>query len=973
MLQQRHERRIGNPAFIPPPDGHGAPGNMPAGIENQAPDELVFDAIGLNPEGSDNGSEDEWLTVRDINDSSPFSGTDHTPGGTDDQIDWDNYLFEAMNQLSDEPISTDFLKRPTPSSENMSWYPFKNKEYLIASLFVGYMHHIMSREVYDQIRLILTLVAVRLPHWTTLQHSRESIRSMLNLKLRQKQTVWKQQCYALSVGQILSGEVSNPYVNPHVDFVPEAPGDSAIYKFSQSKKWLKELAPELRVQMIASRSKHYYIYEPALERTGRMVVPVFFYKSGSGMYAKCAIPEVVHTNFPPSVTIHIPQDLVFDSDALIDLNVLELDQPYPEIMFGNNRPLAELCSHRMLDLNDPPVAHNLPNPWRTKAQGKVIRHMPINLYADDTSGNVSKKWNRHISFYFTLAGLPPKLSNMQYNCHFLSTSNEAGVLELGEQIVEEINMLATDGRVAHDSSLGEDVLIMSMVLCFQADSPMHAEITNTPLPNVSLNPCRMCCLHTPTMEGKKTEKYVRDFLHIDAFGNHTENLWEIGKKGVKTHFDNETKEIGIRDSINRRFVEVMQRKDDVAAHDEVNELAQKDGDRLFNSFLKLKGFDGCQDTPVEILHVFLLGIVKYMTRDFMKSLKVKELEQVLASWQSFNIDSLNISSIQSKYLVEHFSSLVGKDFKIIIQTAPFVMYPFMSEPQRQHWISLGQLATYIFETRITNMKRYLVELRNQIDIFMWHSINMNAQWVNKPKFHMLQHLPESIERFGPACLFATEKFESFNSILRNASVHSNRHRPGRDLGLSFLNFHALRLVVSKAQLKNHTTGMSFHASDEVTKLFQNPLIQKSMGYNPMLVCPPQTFPVVMQSPLLTADKENVPSYFNQYTNARVKQISQLRLSEKDIVKKGYFVLVAPGGIVRDQFIGRVNSLWQIEWDNRTRYVMKTTTFQLGGVNMFYNMRILQNIHETRYASVFHGPTDRPPGGLALQKSDPTFR
>jgi hypothetical protein len=149
MLQQRHERRIGNPAFIPPPDGHGDPGNMPAGIENQAPDELVFDAIGLNAEGSDDGSEGELLTVRDINHSSAFSGTDQTPGGTDDQIDWDNYLFEAMNQLSDEPIPTDFLKRPTQSSENMSWYPFKNKEvskYLLA--FVHQAHEVNGTVVF---------------------------------------------------------------------------------------------------------------------------------------------------------------------------------------------------------------------------------------------------------------------------------------------------------------------------------------------------------------------------------------------------------------------------------------------------------------------------------------------------------------------------------------------------------------------------------------------------------------------------------------------------------------------------------------------------------------------------------------------------------------------------------------------------------------------------------------------------------
>lgn len=80
----------------------------------------------------------------------------------------------------------------------------------------------------------------------------------------------------------------------------------------------------------------------------------------------------------------------------------------------------------------------LPNPWREKAKGKIIRHVPITLYADDTSGNQSKRWNKHISYYFTLSGIPPVLANMEYNIHFISTSNVAGPLELAESIVNQL-------------------------------------------------------------------------------------------------------------------------------------------------------------------------------------------------------------------------------------------------------------------------------------------------------------------------------------------------------------------------------------------------------------------------------------------------------------------------------------------------------------------------------------------------------
>ncbi|KAH9824992.1 hypothetical protein DFH28DRAFT_877934, partial [Melampsora americana] len=66
---------------------------------------------------------------------------------------------------------------------------------------------------------------------------------------------------------------------------------------------------------------------------------------------------------------------------------------------------------------------DLPNPWRSKANNMIIRNVPVVLYSDDTSGNVSKKWNKHMSFYFSLAGLRPKLTNQEYHIHSLCTSN----------------------------------------------------------------------------------------------------------------------------------------------------------------------------------------------------------------------------------------------------------------------------------------------------------------------------------------------------------------------------------------------------------------------------------------------------------------------------------------------------------------------------------------------------------------------
>ncbi|KEP45184.1 hypothetical protein V565_306420, partial [Rhizoctonia solani 123E] len=72
----------------------------------------------------------------------------------------------------------------------------------------------------------------------------------------------------------------------------------------------------------------------------------------------------------------------------------------------------------------------------------------------------------------------------------------------------------------------------------------------------------------------------------------------------------------------------------------------------------------------------------------------------------------------------------------------------------------------------------------------------SAQWFNKPKFHILLHLPEHIRRFGPATLFATETFESYNFIIRLRSIHSNRHAPSHDISRAFCRLYAVRFLVS---------------------------------------------------------------------------------------------------------------------------------------------------------------------------------
>ena len=78
------------------------------------------------------------------------------------------------------------------------------------------------------------------------------------------------------------------------------------------------------------------------------------------------------------------------------------------------------------------------NRWQELSNGCPVYAFPIWLYCDDTSGNTSKRWNKHNLFLFIPAGLSHEHVHREYNVHFLSTSNIAEPLEMAKAIVDQI-------------------------------------------------------------------------------------------------------------------------------------------------------------------------------------------------------------------------------------------------------------------------------------------------------------------------------------------------------------------------------------------------------------------------------------------------------------------------------------------------------------------------------------------------------
>ncbi|KIN97488.1 hypothetical protein M404DRAFT_69499, partial [Pisolithus tinctorius Marx 270] len=186
------------------------------------------------------------------------------------------------------------------------------------------------------------------------------------------------------------------------------------------------------------------------------------------------------------------------------------------------------------------------------------------------------------------------------------------------------------------------------------------------------------------------------------------------------------------------------------------------------------------DTPVEVLHTVLLGFVKYFWRDVVNirvgKNKIKH-ELLEACLSSFDTTGLGIPPLSGHTLVKYAGSLVGHDFHAIAQAAPFVLHGLVPQECYEAWIALSKMIPLIWKPEIEDVDAHLTQLEIAIQEFLACTACWTPHWFNKPKFHILLHLPEHVCHFGPSALFATEGFESFNAVIHAKSVHSNQQSP----------------------------------------------------------------------------------------------------------------------------------------------------------------------------------------------------
>ena len=81
---------------------------------------------------------------------------------------------------------------------------------------------------------------------------------------------------------------------------------------------------------------------------------------------------------------------------------------------------------------------NLLNLLRAKANGRMVYSVPLIIFLDDVSGNISKQWNKHHVVYMSNALLPREMLDKQFCVQFCSASPHASPIEFMHAVRDNI-------------------------------------------------------------------------------------------------------------------------------------------------------------------------------------------------------------------------------------------------------------------------------------------------------------------------------------------------------------------------------------------------------------------------------------------------------------------------------------------------------------------------------------------------------
>ncbi|KAK0463305.1 hypothetical protein IW261DRAFT_1554190 [Armillaria novae-zelandiae] len=609
--------------------------------------------------------------------------------------------------------------------------------------------------------------------------------------------------YVNDIRQSISRDFSNPEIAKHLQFYPEDTGGNTISEVWQANQW-KEFDPSDLTPMFSRGHHQFYINEVTQLHDGRMVLPWNLIKYKNELCSDCSVVSIS------------PNGWSILSGPLERITTSSFQYNYEDIVARVGNDIS------WIDCN-PPV---MPNPLRSLAEGDDLFVVMIPLWGDDVSGNKSKQYNKHINIYMENSCLPGQLLQQEYFVWFVSTSPNATSPEQFSALRDQINSTHKDPIKCYYARDGGHNCHQSEEACHMGGNANH--------------PCRKCKIGGTAKEKETDEMYDQFYLpgeprNAKEIRQHLEEQILQAMYGVDKDVSTMQTNTGTKDKVTQCWIDILLEKAKILRQEDPKQsinsvdeelgtwLKEQPGDKI-NPLLDIPGLDPSQDTPVELLHTVLLCIIKYVWHMLNSSWSDVQRNLIAIRLQSTNIDG---------YMIQYRNNLIGKHFKTLMQTLPFHVHGVVTPDQFTLVKAVSALSPLLWTHEIPKLQEYLNNVEtlvgNVLDAF---GDSDPAKIIIKIKLHLLTHICQDIQRFGPPIRNSTEVFEGFNAIFRQCSVLSNHQAPSHDIALKFASMDRLKHVLSGGFWWDSEKGWIQAGLSVLKMLRENPILQRHLGWVP---------------------------------------------------------------------------------------------------------------------------------------------
>ncbi|PPQ93847.1 hypothetical protein CVT25_013556 [Psilocybe cyanescens] len=714
-----------------------------------------------------------------------------------DELEQEDRLAELLrNTHVDVPSDADILDEEAQNQGSQpktseAWSPYTSKTMFLLDTLDNLPRMRISNSLMNVFLWVLREAGARdVPSLFHLRKVQASLRKSTGVPTVQYKSP-KGNIYSMNDPRTLVAmDWANPSVCEHIRRYPVIPPNGIISEVYHAQKWRKDVDRHTLSPMYDTGNRHYYIDELARLKNGNFIIPLRWLEDNDGNVFADAYPVTVNDELVASVG---------DSEVLL-IRALDLHANYLDLKDRDMLPSTWSKSGQTIDLGFPA---RMPNPDRALAQGDPLYTSWIDIFGDDVSGNRSKSWNKHWNTYISHRNLPRKFLQQEFHVHFVSTSPVATISEQFHGIKKIIEF----GN-AQEASEGAQVRFKIYANCGPGDNPAQSEVCGHIGGNGNY-PCRKC-LVGGTQQDKETDKGYHSLFTAGVPRSAQDVLLDVKSQietaclGVAISVQNQQTKNGVKDGYTQFWIDDLiarartlrknhpERESTNIQAELLAWIHERESD-VYNPFLTLDGFDAAVDTPVELLHTVLLGIVKYLWHGTHSPWTANQKSIYSVRLQSTERSGLSIHAIRANYIMQYANSLIGKQFKTIAQVNVFHVYDLVDDTRFLLTKAVGDLAALLWMPEIRNLEEYLsdieVSVANVLDLFaMIDPSKMTA----KIKLHLLVHLKADILRFGPLVGVATEVFECFNAIFRFCSILSNHQAPSRDIALQLAGQEALK-------------------------------------------------------------------------------------------------------------------------------------------------------------------------------------